>query len=102
MKLLDLNPLRDRPDRDQLEAGLARDAREITDADLCKLLQLDWRPRLTAAWLIALDRRTRFRDQLAELLFADEVVRTDQRTAVLSGNECGAAAFIAAAPSPGQ
>ncbi|MFE6923128.1 DUF6000 family protein [Nocardia sp. NPDC057663] len=74
MKLLGLNPLRDRPDRDRLEAGLARDAREITDADLRKLLELDWRPRLTAAWLIALDGRTRFRDELAELLIADEVV----------------------------
>ncbi|MFD4430941.1 DUF6000 family protein [Nocardia sp. NPDC058497] len=74
MKLLGLNPLRDRPDRDQLEAGLARDAREITDAELRKLLELDWRPRLTAAWLIALDRRIRFREELAELLLGDEVV----------------------------
>ncbi|MEV6361878.1 DUF6000 family protein [Nocardia asteroides] len=63
-----LNLLRDRPYREQLEAGLAADARQITDAELSLLLELNWRPRLTAAWLIALDRRTEFRDELAELL----------------------------------
>lgn len=74
MTLLGLNPLRDRPCRERLEAGLAANARQITDAELRLLLELDWRPRLTAAWLIALDRRAEFRGELAELLFADEVV----------------------------
>ncbi|MEV0061623.1 DUF6000 family protein [Nocardia sp. NPDC050718] len=73
-RLIGLNPLRDRPDRDQFHKGLARDARRISDAELRQLLEFDWRPRLTAAWLIGLDRRTGFRDELAELLYADEVV----------------------------
>ncbi|MEU8804882.1 DUF6000 family protein, partial [Spirillospora sp. NPDC048819] len=47
---------------------LARDARQITDTDLEFMLypgQLaGWRERLTAAWLIGLSRRTRFRESL--------------------------------------
>ncbi|MGS2808519.1 DUF6000 family protein [Nocardia sp. MW-W600-9] len=73
-KLLGMHPVHEMPNRDEFEVGLARDAQQITDAELHTLLELDWRPRLTAAWLIALDRRTRFREQLAELLLADEVV----------------------------
>lgn len=73
LRLLGVNPLGERSDRAIFEAGLARDAREISDDNLYSLLELDWRARLTAAWLIALDRRTHFRPALGELLPASEV-----------------------------
>ncbi|WP_459802997.1 DUF6000 family protein [Herbidospora sp. RD11066] len=53
---------------------LARDARRISDHDLGVLLDGDWRSRLTAAWLIALDRRVGFRDRLSRLLLDSEFV----------------------------
>lgn len=49
-------------------------AREISDKELEILLESEWRSRLTASWLIAIDRRERFRDRLAELLLASELV----------------------------
>ena len=74
-RLLGVNPLReDRPDREAFNAALAEDARNITDADLSLLLELEWRARLTAAWLIGLDRRTRFRRRLGDLLLDSELV----------------------------
>ncbi len=61
--------------RTRFVADLCRDARAIADADLAAMLDLpDWRPRMTAGWLIAVDRRTAFRDRLAELLLASSVV----------------------------
>ncbi|WP_157519795.1 DUF6000 family protein [Herbidospora daliensis] len=54
--------------------GLAKDARRITDHELGVLLDGEWRARLTAAWLIALDRRIHFRGRLAGLLLESEVV----------------------------
>lgn len=46
----------------ELMRGLWADARRISDDELDAMLLLkDWRPRLSAAWLIGLDRRTRFR-----------------------------------------
>ncbi len=48
--------------------SIASDAKEITDDELGALLGEDWRPRLVAAYLIGLDRRTRFRRKLGELL----------------------------------
>ncbi|WP_282780522.1 DUF6000 family protein [Nocardia sp. CC201C] len=74
MRLRGANLLRDHPDRREFEASLSRDAREITDDELRTLLEFDWRPRLTASWLIGLDKRTDFRAELAELLLADELV----------------------------
>lgn len=53
---------------------LARDARRISDADLEILLSWEWRSRLTAAWLIGLDRRTQFREHLGELLVASDLL----------------------------
>ncbi|MEU6729075.1 DUF6000 family protein [Nonomuraea wenchangensis] len=52
--------------------SLARDARRISDHDLKLLLDNEWRSRLTAAWLIGMDRRTRFRDQLGEMLIESQ------------------------------
>jgi hypothetical protein len=58
------------------------DARRISDAELEFMLQpgkmIDWRARLTAAWLIGFDRRTRFRALLGELLLASELVYAGQ------------------------
>lgn len=73
MKLKGLRALHDIRERDRFEAGLARDAREISDDELHSLLELEWRARITAVWLIGLDRRTQFRDKLAELLFSDGI-----------------------------
>lgn len=44
------------------------DAASITDADLNLLLSDGWRPRLTAAWLIGISRRTSYRARIGELL----------------------------------
>ncbi|SNS75869.1 DUF6000 family protein [Actinomadura mexicana] len=75
MRLLGVNPLReDRPDREAFNAALAEDARQIADDDLSLLLELEWRARLTAAWLIGLDRRTWFRRRLGDLLLDSELV----------------------------
>ncbi|WP_275420079.1 DUF6000 family protein [Catellatospora citrea] len=58
----------------ELMRGLRVDARRISDGELTAMLRLtDWRPRLSAAWLIGLDRRTRFRQTLGELLLAGEL-----------------------------
>ncbi|WP_435583193.1 DUF6000 family protein [Amycolatopsis thermoflava] len=52
--------------------ALAEDARQVTDDELNELLDYEYRARLTAAWLIALDRRATFRERLGELLLASE------------------------------
>ncbi|WP_406356221.1 DUF6000 family protein [Streptomyces sp. NBC_01635] len=52
---------------------LLDDAATITDAELVALLGFEWRARLTAAWLIGIDRREAFRDPLGDLLLASEV-----------------------------
>ncbi|MEU8074610.1 DUF6000 family protein [Catellatospora citrea] len=58
----------------ELMRELCADARRISDGELDAMLRLkDWRPRLSAAWLIGLDRRTRFRETLGELLLAGEL-----------------------------
>ncbi|MGW4469721.1 DUF6000 family protein [Nonomuraea sp. NPDC004354] len=64
------------PDRKLIRFGrsLARHARHITDDDLDRLLAFEWRSRMTAAWLIGLDRRTRFRERLGSLLLESEMV----------------------------
>jgi hypothetical protein len=54
-------------------ASLAEAAAVITDHELEVLLASEWRSRLTASWLIAVDRRTQFRDRLRDLLLASEV-----------------------------
>lgn len=60
---------------------LRRDARQISDEDLASLLDRglhNWRPWLTAAWLAGLDRRTKFRHVIADLLLASEVCYSGQ------------------------
>ncbi|WP_199835416.1 DUF6000 family protein [Streptomyces sp. JHA19] len=51
---------------------LIDDAATITDAELEALLGYEWRSRLTAAWLIGVDRRDRFRERIGDLLLASE------------------------------
>ena len=51
---------------------LAASARHASDHDLAVLLGSDWRCRLTASWLIALDRREQFRQRIGGLLLASE------------------------------
>ncbi|MCC9707036.1 DUF6000 family protein [Streptomyces sp. MNU76] len=53
---------------------LLADAASTTDADLDAPLFEGRRPRLTAAWLIGVSRRTSYRTRLGELLPADETV----------------------------
>jgi hypothetical protein len=62
----------------QFWSALGRDAQQVTDRELSTLLDSEWRSRLTAAWLIGLDRRTRFRDRLAEMLLDSELVYAGQ------------------------
>ncbi|MFE9797670.1 DUF6000 family protein [Streptomyces goshikiensis] len=52
---------------------LVDDAAAITDAELEALLAYEWRSRLTAAWLIGVDRREAFRERIGDLLLASEV-----------------------------
>ncbi|WP_405857216.1 DUF6000 family protein [Streptomyces sp. NBC_00090] len=62
-----------RPPRRRFARRLAKDAVAVTDAELHALLAYEWRSRLTAAWLIGMDRRDSFREPLGELLLASEV-----------------------------
>ncbi|MEU0538547.1 DUF6000 family protein [Nocardia sp. NPDC005978] len=73
MRLKGIVPLLDRPEQARFEADLARDARQISDDELCTLLELDWRAQLTAVWLIGLDKRSRFRAKLEKILTRDEI-----------------------------
>lgn len=57
---------------------LVEDAKQITDAELEELLDDGWRPRITAAWLIGVDRRTRFRERVRELLLESDMVFAGQ------------------------
>jgi hypothetical protein len=65
-------------DRDQFLADLVADARAADDAYLAEELTGDWRSRLTAAWLIGIDRRAGFRAELARLLLASELTYAGQ------------------------
>ncbi|MFF4846083.1 DUF6000 family protein [Streptomyces collinus] len=53
-------------------------AQAITDEELEVLLGGEWRSRLTAAWLIAVDRRQHFRDVLGDLLLASQLCYSGQ------------------------
>ncbi|MFD0883080.1 DUF6000 family protein [Streptosporangium algeriense] len=69
-------------ERTRFLRSLGQDAQQVTDADLERMLHRGefsgWRERLAAAWLIGLDRRTRFRDVLAGLLLESELVYAGQ------------------------
>lgn len=62
------------PERTAFLHALYKAACEISDKDLEVLLESEWRSRLTAAWLIATDKRDQFRGRLTELLLASELV----------------------------
>lgn len=57
---------------------LAQSARQASDHDLTMLLDSDWRPRLTASWLIELARHDQFRERIGDLLLASEVTYAGQ------------------------
>ncbi|MFH8842082.1 DUF6000 family protein [Streptomyces sp. NPDC017868] len=61
------------PEYDRFVRALGEDARLITPDQIATLLEGGWRERRTAAWLIAVSRRTEFRERLGELLLASEV-----------------------------
>ncbi|XHM63144.1 DUF6000 family protein [Streptomyces nigra] len=60
------------PHGESFAQHLIDDAATITDAELEALLGYEWRSRLTAAWLIGVDRRDRFRERIGALLLASE------------------------------
>ncbi|MEU1471024.1 DUF6000 family protein [Streptomyces sp. NPDC005761] len=61
------------PEYDRLLRRLSEDAGVITASEIATLLAGGWRERRTAAWLVAVSRRTEFRERLGELLLASEV-----------------------------
>ncbi|WP_395360660.1 DUF6000 family protein [Streptomyces sp. YH02] len=61
------------PERAEFVRALGEDAGAVTPGELAILLEGGWRERRTAAWLIAVARRTEFRESLGELLLASEV-----------------------------
>ncbi|MFE2015273.1 DUF6000 family protein [Streptomyces sp. NPDC059491] len=61
------------PSRRRFVRRILRDAAAITDPELDALLGYEWRSRLTAAWLIGVDRRAAYRERIGELLLAGEV-----------------------------
>ncbi len=62
------------PERQTFLGQLADAARQITDHELGVLLEGEWRSRITAAWLIGVSRREKFRERLGKLLLASELV----------------------------
>ncbi|WP_066944066.1 DUF6000 family protein [Streptomyces lushanensis] len=60
-------------ERTKFKRELGEDADDITSRELTILLEGTWRERKTAAWLIAVARRTEFRERLGEMLLASEV-----------------------------
>ncbi|TXS48817.1 DUF6000 family protein [Streptomyces sp. t39] len=61
------------PERTTFLRDLGEAAAAITPPELALLLEGGWRERRTAAWLIAVARRTEFRELLGEMLLASEV-----------------------------
>ncbi|MFJ5017079.1 DUF6000 family protein [Streptomyces griseoluteus] len=61
------------PASDRFMRDLREDAGLITPSEIAKLLEGSWRERRTAAWLVAVSRRTEFREDLGRLLLASEI-----------------------------
>ncbi|MFE6903880.1 DUF6000 family protein [Streptomyces sp. NPDC057717] len=61
------------PEYDRFLRQLSEDAAVITANEITTLLEGGWRERRTAAWLVAVSRRTEFRERLGQLLLASEV-----------------------------
>jgi len=72
---------------------LARSARQVSDRELAAVLENEWRSRLTASWLIGLDKREQFRDRIGELLLDSEAAYAGQ-------GYCLALARFATPPTP--
>ncbi|KZB84241.1 DUF6000 family protein [Amycolatopsis regifaucium] len=66
------------PEREVFLRELAEDARRVTDDELEALFEADWRPRLTAAWLVGVDRRAAWRDRIREPFLASDFVFAGQ------------------------
>ncbi|MFJ4412254.1 DUF6000 family protein [Streptomyces sp. NPDC088910] len=64
------------PEYDRFMRDLCEDARLINADEIAILLEGGWRERRTAAWLVAVSRRTEFREHLGNLLLASEVCCT--------------------------
>ncbi|MFJ2740676.1 DUF6000 family protein [Streptomyces sp. NPDC087440] len=62
-----------REEYEPLVHALARDARAVTDDELTLLFEGSWRERRTAAWLVAVSCRDRYRERLGALLLESEV-----------------------------
>ncbi|MGW2789823.1 DUF6000 family protein [Streptomyces sp. NPDC001251] len=60
------------PEYERFMRDLCEDAGLITPNEIAKLLEGSWRERRTAAWLVAVSRRTEFREDLGQLLLASE------------------------------
>ncbi|MFD3555724.1 DUF6000 family protein [Streptomyces goshikiensis] len=60
------------PHAEHFARHLIDDSATITDVELEALLSYEWRSRLTAAWLIGVDRRATFRERIGDLLLASE------------------------------
>jgi hypothetical protein len=63
----------DKAQRGSFLQQLGQSAREASDHDLAMLLDSEWRSRITASWLIGLDRRDQFRERIGDLLLASEL-----------------------------
>ncbi|RZB19727.1 hypothetical protein StrepF001_12190 [Streptomyces sp. F001] len=61
------------PEYDRFVRDLGEDAGLINAQEIATLLEGGWRERRTAAWLVAVSRRTEFRERLGELLLASKV-----------------------------
>ncbi len=66
------------PEGEVFLRDLVEDARRITDDELEALFEADWRPRITAAWLIGVDRRTEWRERVRELFLESKLVFAGQ------------------------
>ncbi|QFU90254.1 DUF6000 family protein [Amycolatopsis sp. YIM 10] len=66
------------PKREEFVRSLIEAAGQITDEELARLLDEDWRAKITAAWLIGVGRRAGFRQRIGELLLESEYVFAGQ------------------------
>ncbi|MFJ8694460.1 DUF6000 family protein [Streptomyces roseolilacinus] len=65
-----------KPECDRFVRDLCEDAGLVTSGEIATLLGGGRRERRTAAWLVAVPRRTEFRERLGELPLAGEVCRS--------------------------
>lgn len=65
-------------ERTQFLQALGLDSRSVTDAELAYMLQPNWRTRITAAWMIGVDRREQFRERIGDLLLASKLTYAGQ------------------------